>query len=302
MSQTYDDYENWEEGGQDSPLALVGILVMVLTSAAIIANALFMQPKSAEIDMIRQSAPQTTGAISPQKTISRSASSGDALLVKDHAAMTLAIQRQLTMAGYYVGPLDGAEGAQTREAIQAYQDAMGMAVTGRVSLELHDILTGRKSYQPMKSVKIQGTNVIQRPEVLEEAIVEEIAALPRRKPASLPRSAAPAAPRRLASKPQVPPQRAPSQGVSSQMARGPVPPENIPGASANSGAEDPVVKKVQSALRKYGYDGITVDGVMGSRTRAAIADFQRNRGHPVTGSVNDRLLQEMLIMGYLDLG
>ena len=140
MAQTYDDYENWEDEGQDSPLALVGILVMALTSAAIVANALFMQPKSAEIELINQASRQqvtepATSAIaniargnaqqSANGQVSQSAVPGVSTqaLQSDKVALVLAIQRQLTLAGYYVGPLDGQEGAQTREAISAYQDA-----------------------------------------------------------------------------------------------------------------------------------------------------------------------------------
>ena len=284
MSETYDDYENWEDEGKDSPLALVGILVMVLTSAAIIANALFMQPKSSEIELINRASKsnvsqQKTGTIAANKTQPNA-------LQRDHAAMTLAIQRQLTMAGYYVGPLDGKEGSQTREAVLAYQDAMGMVGTGRVSLELHDILIGRKQYvaNNAKTVASKPVETSQAP----EAISPVVAALPRAKPSSLSRKSSSST--RLAVKPRVPTKNL-------NIAGGPVPPKSIPVPKA-----DPVLAKVQSALSRFGYGNLGVDGLMGSKTQAAISAFQRSRGHPVTGSVNDRLLQEMMIMGYLDLG
>ena len=291
MSETYDTYEDWEDEGQDSPLALVGMLVMVLTSAAIMANALFMQPKSAEIDLINKASKQTiaqeaTNAIAVQP---KGKPEQTAALQSDHTAMTLAVQRQLTMAGYYVGPLDGREGTQTREAILAYQDAMGMPATGRVSLALHDVLTGRKSYTPSQSNPVEATKIT-NPPVIESvpSEVPTIAALPKIKPANLVRRPAPQ--KRIAVTPPKPAQ-------SQQLARGPVPPADIPAVKS-----DPTLQKVQSALTRFGYGQLKADGLMGAQTRAAISAFQRSRGHPVTGTVNDRLLQEMMIMGYLDLG
>ena len=276
MSETYDDYENWDEEGDNSPVALVGILVMALTSAAIIANALFMQPKSVELDLIskadKQHSTQLTGTLPVAKP-----QPGRTALQADQTAMILAVQRQLTMFGYYVGPLDGMEGTQTREAILAYQDAMGMPATGRVSLHLVDVLTGRKSFSPV------GVNqsVTTTQAIGQTSNIPSIAALPRPKPTAYPKGTV--ATKRL----KVPfPQQTGSEA--------PVPPNAIP--------KDPVLAKVQSALKRFGYGDLTVDGLMGSATRAAISAFQRSRGHPVTGTVNDRLLQEMIIMGYLDMG
>ncbi|WP_180966890.1 peptidoglycan-binding domain-containing protein [Cohaesibacter celericrescens] len=293
MSETYDDYESWEDEGQDSPIALVGILVMVLTSAAIIANALFMQPKSAEIELINRASKssisqQNTGTISANQSAQNNKTPAAALQA-DQVAMTLAVQRQLTMSGYYVGPLDGMEGSQTREAILAYQDAMGMPATGRVSLALHDILIGRKQYIGDSAANRVATTALEASGTTDQEAKRVMAILPRAKPASPQIDQAPAP--RIAVKPPV-------VETNLQLASGPIPPERIPAAPK----ADPILAKVQSALQRFGYGNLSVDGLMGSRTRSAIADFQRSRGHPVTGAVNDRLLQEMMIMGYLDLG
>ncbi len=289
MSDTYDTYEDWEEEAKNSPLALVGILVLALTSSAIIGNALFNQPKSAEREIMKRTvnqtaAPQITGTIN-------SAQTSVAALSKDHAALTLAVQRQLTMAGYYVGPLDGMEGAQTREAIAAYQDANGMNIDGRVNMALYDVLTGRKQASQQSRVPVA---TLPQPQAASPATQVKLEAMPKAKPRM---SAVKQPVRTQQTRKQRMAVPMPAASGRTNVARGPVPPAPIPVSSP-----DPMLAKVQEALKTVGYVNLTVDGLMGQNTSTAIADFQRDRGHPVTGKVNDRLLQELMIMGYLDLG
>ncbi|WP_316858062.1 peptidoglycan-binding domain-containing protein [uncultured Cohaesibacter sp.] len=299
MSETYDDYEDWEEEGKRSPLALVGILVMAFSSFAIIANALYMQPKSAEIELINSVEKldrnaQANGTITRRPLANKTRQFGSSPDDK-MAVMTRAIQQKLTDTAYYVGPIDGVEGAQTKEAISAFQDAMGMPVTGKVSTRLYDILTGRKAYDAATSdvAMTDAPKGSDAPvsEVAGDAIVLD--ALPRSKPAN----------GNLKRIRTLRVDLTPSQkNVSETVASGPVPPEPIPNRQASNKTGDPTLAKVQEALKEFGYSNLEVDGVMGSRTQSAISNFQRSRGHPVTGQVNDRLLQEMMIMGFLDLG
>ena len=51
-------------------------------------------------------------------------------------AYTRAVQEGLTALGYDPGPVDGAVGPMTRDAIRAFQGARAMAVTGEVSKPL----------------------------------------------------------------------------------------------------------------------------------------------------------------------
>ena len=46
------------------------------------------------------------------------------------------VQRQLLAGGYYKGAVDGVAGKRTRQAIEAYQQAMGMEMTGEPSATL----------------------------------------------------------------------------------------------------------------------------------------------------------------------
>ena len=49
---------------------------------------------------------------------------------------------------------------------------------------------------------------------------------------------------------------------------------------------DEVIANVQAALQQLGYFAYTVDGVLGSATEAAIANYQRDNGLPVTGAID----------------
>lgn len=53
------------------------------------------------------------------------------------------------------------------------------------------------------------------------------------------------------------------------------------------------VKLVQQVLNNAGYDCGTPDGVAGKKTQAAIQDYQSTHGLPVTGVIDDALLQAM---------
>ena len=46
------------------------------------------------------------------------------------------LQRRLTAAGYDTGGTDGVLGSKSRAAISAYQQQIGLAVTGEPSLDL----------------------------------------------------------------------------------------------------------------------------------------------------------------------
>jgi S1-C subfamily serine protease len=60
------------------------------------------------------------------------------------------------------------------------------------------------------------------------------------------------------------------------------------------GASSPAVAAVQTLLVMVGYD-VTVDGILGPRTRGAIGDFEESQGMPRTGVPSEELLQRLLI-------
>jgi peptidoglycan hydrolase-like protein with peptidoglycan-binding domain len=68
-----------------------------------------------------------------------------------------------------------------------------------------------------------------------------------------------------------------------------------PGAGAVRAARepDPRIVKIQAGLKAFGNDGIELDGVVGSRTKAAIKEFQTLFGLPVTGEPDETLYAKM---------
>jgi len=55
-----------------------------------------------------------------------------------------------------------------------------------------------------------------------------------------------------------------------------------------------VVHNIQLILKKNGYDAGSVDGVMGTKTKAAIAAFQGDNGLTANGAVDEQLVRKLL--------
>ncbi len=54
-----------------------------------------------------------------------------------------------------------------------------------------------------------------------------------------------------------------------------------------------LILQAQTLLAKRGYDVGKPDGLMGKRTREAIAAFQKEKGLPQTGAVDTSLIQAL---------
>lgn len=56
---------------------------------------------------------------------------------------------------------------------------------------------------------------------------------------------------------------------------------------------DEVIANVQAALQQMGYYTYAVDGVLGPATEAAIANYQRDNGLPVTGAIDPAIVSSL---------
>lgn len=54
------------------------------------------------------------------------------------------------------------------------------------------------------------------------------------------------------------------------------------------------VRNIQAILNKNGYDAGQPDGVMGAKTKQAIASFQKANGMDATGEVNEEVVRKLL--------
>ena len=73
----------------------------------------------------------------------------------------------------------------------------------------------------------------------------------------------------------------------------PVQPRNQASASNQSDKIQEQTVQVQAALRKLGYYGGAVDGLMGPATQTAIRTFQIDHGLSVTGKIDEKLQKEL---------
>ncbi|MBC8036287.1 MAG: peptidoglycan-binding protein, partial [Rhizobiales bacterium] len=130
------------------------------------------------------------------------------------------VQRQLLASGYYKGSVDGVVGKKTRQAIEAYQQAMGLEMTGEPSNRLAEHI--RYTRQIAEASLFTGTV------------------------------------------------------------------EPDPDAAARA-----QVRRVQLGLAELAYSPGEITGDLTDQTRAAIKQFQQDRGLDQTGEIAGALLAEL---------
>ena len=54
------------------------------------------------------------------------------------------------------------------------------------------------------------------------------------------------------------------------------------------------IKTVQEILNQNGYEAGTADGVMGGKTKAAVAQFQKDNGMEPTGQIDEKLVTKLM--------
>lgn len=113
------------------PMPLVVWSSTVLMSLAILFNAFLGQPPGS-----RQFAGETvTPNGSAHMKVTMPQPGGHTIQLR-YDPVVEAVQRELAAAGYYKGEIDGVVGRKTRAAIEAYQRAAGIDVTGQPSTGL----------------------------------------------------------------------------------------------------------------------------------------------------------------------
>jgi hypothetical protein len=68
-----------------------------------------------------------------------------------------------------------------------------------------------------------------------------------------------------------------------------------PSSYSRAGSSDDLAIDVQRALRRSGHYYGDIDGDIGPESRAAIREYQRDRGLPVTGRIDNSLLRSLRI-------
>jgi peptidoglycan hydrolase-like protein with peptidoglycan-binding domain len=247
----------------ENPAMSGGLLVMGLTAAAIVSNAMFLQnirhpdplfptrpaayapaaKAPAVVPIPRSRAdhvaamppmPKTAPAVEEKAPPITDKASPIAEKTADptpDAALVSGMQKALTEKGLYRGPVDGKFGSQTRTAIAAFQRGAGLKVTGMPS---EDLL-----------VRARAKAEVPHPPKPVQAVEKPAPAVP-------------------------------DPAIAIQQAR---------------------YRNVQKALNNIGYGPIEVDGHAGDETADAIRRFQLDNGLPLDGMPNDRVVARLVKIG-----
>jgi peptidoglycan hydrolase-like protein with peptidoglycan-binding domain len=114
-----------DEGPAIRPASVFAVMVMAIISVAVVYNTLLAQGH-----MTRQFAAPRGAAI--RLDVDAGTAAGNTIRLK-YDPVVEEVQRQLLAGGYYKGVVDGVVGKKTRQAIQAYQQVMGLEATGEPS-------------------------------------------------------------------------------------------------------------------------------------------------------------------------
>lgn len=197
------------------------------------------------------------------------------------AAVIRQVQAELLRRGLYQGEPDGVVGPRTEAAIAVFQKTVGMEANGLVSPELIAALA------------------------LDRNVT---AAVPAQRPApevSTPAEDPVAAAIRSAETRVVTAPRRPVTAPATGAARTVVPPQDVKPAldqptPVQQASFDPgLVMEIQRGLSNMAYKDVTIDGVPGEQTRAAIRRFERHYQLPETGEPSAAVLKKLKSIGAL---
>lgn len=171
------------------------------------------------------------------------------------------VQGILKDLDFYSGTVDGISGPNTRKAIQAYQQKVGLNASGEIDALLLDQLGATPK-----------TAAVPKPQPRPDT--------PATVPVSLQTSSG---------------QTSSGQTSSEQTSSGQANSGQANAAPAQG--PDPRIVKIQAGLKAFGNDDMRLDGVVGARTKAAIKEFQSLFGLPQTGEPDELVYVKMREIG-----
>jgi peptidoglycan hydrolase-like protein with peptidoglycan-binding domain len=192
---------------------------------------------------------------------------------EEAAQLIRQVQAELLRRGLYDGEADGVIGPRTETAIAVFQKTVGMEANGLVTPELLAAL--------MLDRGVTAAVPAQRPVMdIDTPAEDPVAAAIRSAETQVV-----TAPRR----PVVPVQALPPKAVERTA------PPPVQQASFDPG----LVMEIQRGLSNMAYKNITIDGVPGDDTRAAIRRFERHYQLPETGEPSAAVLKKLKDIGAL---
>lgn len=207
------------------------------------------------------------------------------------------IQRELTRRGLYDGAADGVVGTRTEAAILFFEQTVGLPQNGAPTSELLATLKA----QPQGSPEPATTQHALQPPVPQLAS----SPVPKPRPAENLGGEDPvAAAIRAAEGGSTRPAAIPVKATSPSTAARPEPAsirmaDNRTPATGTGLPSPDMVQQIQRGLANIAYADVSVDGVAGSQTKAAIRHFERHYRLPETGEPNEMVLKKLKSIGAL---
>jgi peptidoglycan hydrolase-like protein with peptidoglycan-binding domain len=192
------------------------------------------------------------------------------------------VQAELGRRGLYNGNADGVMGPKTAAAIIFFQETAGLAQTGEASPELLAALQGGD-----KTGGITNNAAVAKP----AAPVKVAATVPAERPPVDVHSKAAA----------VDPVAAAIMGAEQNVktASSPKKPPTDPINQADPVGNAKLVMQIQKGLSNIAYSNVSIDGVAGDQTKAAIRHFQKHYRLPETGEPDVAVLKKLQDIGAL---
>jgi peptidoglycan hydrolase-like protein with peptidoglycan-binding domain len=116
-----------DDGPTLSPLSVGAVLLTAALCAGIAWNALMNQPRVPDEEPLPR--PAAALSVHPEKP------PGGTITLRFDPVIE-EVQKALAASHYYSGPIDGVAGKRTRMAIESFQSANGLDVTGQATAEL----------------------------------------------------------------------------------------------------------------------------------------------------------------------
>src|SRR5690606_13024666 len=282
------------------PRPVLGISCFAVVFSFVSANALWYQPGDHPAPFLATRDLNDPAAIAGYRparrldpedvTTFRIAREGEALpadvsagrLSADPSPLVAEAQRELARRGLYTGAEDGVVGPQTAAAIRVFQEIRGLPQTGEVSSALITALQAEPAAAPDTETGAELASLE------PQASIETVAV-----PVARPREDVSAA----AGDPVAAAIRAAEKRAGGRQEAAVVPVAARPDSDLAPSPE--LVIQIQRGLSNIAYSDVSVDGVAGSQTRAAIRRFEKHYRLPETGEPNEMVLKKLKSIGAL---
>ena len=179
------------------------------------------------------------------------------------------IQAELIRHGLYDGAADGKPGSRTTSAILFFQEASGLRQTGTPTPELLAALKASNAASAQTATDRANTTAV----------------VPSARPVNI-----------SATADAIDPVAAAIQNAEKNIRTGAVAAKATPSDAVN---KVNMVMQIQKGLSNIAYSNVSIDGVAGEQTKAAIRRFQKHYRLPETGEPNMAVLKKLQDIGAL---